>query len=104
MPKYRSGITSTTVIFVHDIPQFCHTSGVTANQETRQTLMGSQVLLLQCYKTAAVLVTCKHRDSVPEVLQCGSRSLDFLLTLKSIFFTAVAMISASTYVRVVFEI
>ena len=28
MPKYRSGTTSTTVIFVHDIPQFCHDSGI----------------------------------------------------------------------------
>ena len=67
IPKYRSGTTSTTVIFVHDIPQSCHHSDVAASQKTHHPAMGSLALSLPCGKAAAILVTCKHRDSVTEV-------------------------------------
>ena len=40
-PKYRSETTSTTVTFVHDVPQFCHNFGVTANHKADQPAMGS---------------------------------------------------------------
>ena len=64
MQKYRSGATSTTAIFVYNIPQFCHNSGVTQLTIKRTTLRWG---LRWCGKAAAVLVTCKHRDIVAEV-------------------------------------
>ena len=66
-PKYRSGTTFTTVKIVYDFPQFCHNSSATVNHISHPPAMGSWVLSLQCGKAAAVLVTCKHRDSVAEV-------------------------------------
>ena len=66
MPKCRCGTTSTTVIVVHDIPQFCHNPGVTANRKPHHPAIGFEVLSLQCGKAAAVLGACKQRDSVAE--------------------------------------
>ena len=66
--------------------------------------MHSWVLSTQLGKAAAVLVTCKHGDSsVAEVLNCGSRRLNFLMILlvaMYFFFTAVTMGNTHVIVRV----
>ena len=73
------------VIFVYDFLEFCHNSSIASNPKLHHPaidfLIDCLVLSLQCGKAAAALVTCKHRDGVAEMRNCGSRWLDFLFVI-----------------------